>query len=166
VLRRILLLLGETPSSISARKYGLKMARIAKAEISGFSGIDLTYVESAMPGRVGAGGRVRGSARGEPEEAGRDAGHMTAVLEGQVGGGRRVAATDLQQSGFTEADKRQLRHRLNERISPLRRRSSDPHRAGPIRRSVAKWLPHPLTGPCLFDILQSGWQGTECNSIN
>ena len=45
---------------------------------------------------------------------------MTAVLEGQVGGGRRVAATDLPQSGFTEADKRQLLHRLNERISPLR----------------------------------------------
>lgn len=55
MLRRILLLLGETPSSISARQYGLRMARTAKAEISGFSGIDLTYIESAMPGRVGAG---------------------------------------------------------------------------------------------------------------
>lgn len=55
MLRRILLLLGETPFSISARQYGLRMARIAKAEISGFSGIDLTYIESAMPGRVGAG---------------------------------------------------------------------------------------------------------------
>ena len=30
---------------------------------------------------------------------------MTTVLEGQAGGGRRVAATDLPQSGFTEADK-------------------------------------------------------------
>jgi hypothetical protein len=24
----------------------------------------------------------------------------------------------------------------------------------------------PLTDPCQFDILQIGWHGTECNSIN
>jgi len=31
---------------------------------------------------------------------------------------------------------------------------------------VVKWLVYPLTRSCRFDILTSGWQGTECNSIN
>ena len=54
MLRKILLLLGETPSSISARRYALRLARGTKAGVTGFSGIDLPYIESAMPGRVGA----------------------------------------------------------------------------------------------------------------
>ncbi len=34
---------------------------------------------------------------------------MTAVLERHVGGGRRVAVTELSHAGFTQADQRQLR---------------------------------------------------------
>ena len=54
MLGKILLLLGETPSSISARRYALRLARGTKAGVTGFSGIDLPYIELAMPGRVGA----------------------------------------------------------------------------------------------------------------
>ena len=54
MLRRILLLLGETPSSISARQYALRLAQGTKAEVAGLTGIDLPYLETPMPGRVGA----------------------------------------------------------------------------------------------------------------
>jgi hypothetical protein len=54
MLRRILILLGETPSSVSARQYALRLARSTGAELAGLSGIDLPYIETLMPGRVGA----------------------------------------------------------------------------------------------------------------
>jgi nucleotide-binding universal stress UspA family protein len=54
MLRRILLLLGETASSISARQYALRLAQGTKAGIAGLTGIDLPYLEAPMPGRVGA----------------------------------------------------------------------------------------------------------------
>src|SRR5262245_51708427 len=54
MLRRILIPLGETPSSVSARHYALQLARNAKAELVGLAGIDLNYIGALMPGRVGA----------------------------------------------------------------------------------------------------------------
>jgi hypothetical protein len=53
MLRRILILLGETSSSLSARQYALRLARNAEAELAGLAGIDLSY-EALVPGRVGA----------------------------------------------------------------------------------------------------------------
>lgn len=54
MLKRILLLLGETPSSIAARRYALRLARQNAAELVGLSGVDLPYIESVMPGAIGA----------------------------------------------------------------------------------------------------------------
>jgi nucleotide-binding universal stress UspA family protein len=54
MLRRILILLGETPSSVSARQYALRLTRSTSAELAGLSGIDLPYIETLMPGRIGA----------------------------------------------------------------------------------------------------------------
>jgi nucleotide-binding universal stress UspA family protein len=53
MLRRILLLLGETPASDAARQYAFELARQANAEIAGLAGIDLTHIQSPMPGVAG-----------------------------------------------------------------------------------------------------------------
>ena len=45
MLRRILVLLGETPSSLSARQYALRLAQGVQAEVAGFAGIDSLYIE-------------------------------------------------------------------------------------------------------------------------
>jgi nucleotide-binding universal stress UspA family protein len=55
MLRRILLLLGETPSSCSARQYAYQLAKSDKAELAGIAGVDLSFIELPMPGRVGMG---------------------------------------------------------------------------------------------------------------
>jgi nucleotide-binding universal stress UspA family protein len=54
MLRRILILLGETPSSASSRQYALRLSQKTGAELAGLSGIDLPYIEALMPGRIGA----------------------------------------------------------------------------------------------------------------
>ncbi len=76
MFRRILILLGETPSSISARHYALAMARSAEAELAGMTGLDLPYIEAVMPGRVGAsayGARLQGTLRQQAQDIGREA---------------------------------------------------------------------------------------------
>jgi nucleotide-binding universal stress UspA family protein len=51
MLQRILLLLGETASSVSARRYSLRLVQRTKAEVAGLAGIDLPYIQKVMPGR-------------------------------------------------------------------------------------------------------------------
>jgi len=46
MLKRVLVLLGETPSSISARQYAFRLARETGAELTGLSGIDLAFIEA------------------------------------------------------------------------------------------------------------------------
>ncbi len=53
MLKRILVLLGETPSSASARQYAFRLAQRAEAEGAGLAGIDLSYIEAPMPGAIG-----------------------------------------------------------------------------------------------------------------
>jgi len=50
--RRILILLGETPSSLSARRYAFGLAQSVEAQIAGLAGIVLSYIESLVLGRV------------------------------------------------------------------------------------------------------------------
>ena len=54
MLRRILVVLGETRSSLAARQYALRLARGVQAEIAGLAGINSAYIEGRMLGRVGA----------------------------------------------------------------------------------------------------------------
>lgn len=54
MLKRILVLLVETPSSVVARQYAFRLAQETNAELAGLAGVDLTYIEAPMPGRVGA----------------------------------------------------------------------------------------------------------------
>ena len=53
MLKRILVLLGETPSSASARQYAFRLAQSTEAGVAGLAGIDLTYIEAPMPGGIG-----------------------------------------------------------------------------------------------------------------
>jgi nucleotide-binding universal stress UspA family protein len=54
MLKRILILLGETPSSIAARQYAFRLAQATGAEVAGVAGIDLNYIEAPMLGGIGA----------------------------------------------------------------------------------------------------------------
>lgn len=54
MLKRMLVLLGETPSSLAARHYSFLLAQQTGAELTGLSGIDLTAIEAPMPGVIGA----------------------------------------------------------------------------------------------------------------
>jgi nucleotide-binding universal stress UspA family protein len=54
MLKRILLLLGDTPSSLSARKYAFGLVQATHAEIAGLAGVDLAHIETPMPGAIGA----------------------------------------------------------------------------------------------------------------
>jgi nucleotide-binding universal stress UspA family protein len=54
MLKRILVLLDETPSSGAARQYAFRFAQGLQAEIAGLAGIDTAYTQAVMPGRVGA----------------------------------------------------------------------------------------------------------------
>jgi len=54
VIKRILVLLGETPSSTSPRSYGYSLAQRTKASLTGLAGIDLAYIEAPSPGGIGA----------------------------------------------------------------------------------------------------------------
>jgi len=53
MLKRILVLLGETPSSGCAQDYAFRLARESGAEVAGLAGIDLSYIEASMPGSIG-----------------------------------------------------------------------------------------------------------------
>jgi nucleotide-binding universal stress UspA family protein len=53
MLKRILILLGETPSSASARQYAFRLAQRMGAEVAGLAGVDLTAIEAPMPGGIG-----------------------------------------------------------------------------------------------------------------
>lgn len=54
MLKRILVLLGETSSSENARDYAFRLAHDTGAELAGLAGIDLSYIEVPMPGALGA----------------------------------------------------------------------------------------------------------------
>jgi nucleotide-binding universal stress UspA family protein len=51
---RILLLLGDTPSSLVARRHALWLARETNAALTGFAGVDAASLQVAMPGRIGS----------------------------------------------------------------------------------------------------------------
>jgi nucleotide-binding universal stress UspA family protein len=53
-LSRILVLLGVTPSSLTARACALQLAKRTEAVLAGLSGIDLPYIEKPMLGRAGS----------------------------------------------------------------------------------------------------------------
>lgn len=53
MLKRILILLGETRSSVCARHHALRLASRKGAKVVGLAGIDLTYLESPMIGGIG-----------------------------------------------------------------------------------------------------------------
>ncbi|MFN3659271.1 MAG: universal stress protein [Pseudolabrys sp.] len=55
MLKRILVLLGETAASDMARRYAFKLAQEANAELAGLAGVDLAAIEAPMPGALGAG---------------------------------------------------------------------------------------------------------------
>jgi nucleotide-binding universal stress UspA family protein len=54
MLKRILVLLGETPSSVCARRFAFRLAKSTGARLAGLGGIDLVFIKSSMPGGIGA----------------------------------------------------------------------------------------------------------------
>ncbi len=54
MLKRILVLLGETAASVNARDYAFRLARKTGAELAGLAGIDLSFIEAPLPGAIGA----------------------------------------------------------------------------------------------------------------
>lgn len=54
MLKRILVLLGETAASVHAREYAFRLARKTGAELAGLAGIDLSFIEAPLPGAIGA----------------------------------------------------------------------------------------------------------------
>jgi nucleotide-binding universal stress UspA family protein len=69
MLKRILLLLGETKSSACARDYAFSLAEIKKARLVGLGGIDLAGVEAPMLGGIGTAALQAGIERQFQEEA-------------------------------------------------------------------------------------------------
>jgi nucleotide-binding universal stress UspA family protein len=53
MLKRILVLMGESPSSEAAREYAFRLARSTGCELAGLAGIDLTFIESREPVPLG-----------------------------------------------------------------------------------------------------------------
>src|SRR3569832_483036 len=53
MLKRIIVLLGETPASVAARQYAFRLSRIEGAELAGIGGVDTTFIESPMIGGLG-----------------------------------------------------------------------------------------------------------------
>jgi len=53
MLKRILILLGDTPSSVYARDYAFRLAHETGAALTGLAGIDLSFIEAPMPGAIG-----------------------------------------------------------------------------------------------------------------
>lgn len=54
MLKRMLVLLGETPSSVAARAYAFRLAREKDVDLAGLAGIDLAAIEAPRPGALGA----------------------------------------------------------------------------------------------------------------
>jgi hypothetical protein len=50
MLKRILVLMGETPSSASAREYAFRLAQNTQSDVTGLAGTDLTYIEAPILG--------------------------------------------------------------------------------------------------------------------
>jgi nucleotide-binding universal stress UspA family protein len=83
MLKRILVLLGETSSSISARQYAFRLAARTDAGLAGLAGIDLADIEAPLPGGIGASAyknRLEGELRNEAESIQRRL-HETFELE-------------------------------------------------------------------------------------
>jgi nucleotide-binding universal stress UspA family protein len=53
MLKRILLLLDETPSSLSARQYAFRLSQETNAALTGLAGVDLSSIEAPMAGGLG-----------------------------------------------------------------------------------------------------------------
>lgn len=53
MLKRIIVLLGETPASAAARQYAFRLTRAEGAELAGIGGIDIAFIESPMVGGLG-----------------------------------------------------------------------------------------------------------------
>jgi nucleotide-binding universal stress UspA family protein len=53
MLKRILVLLGETRASVVARQCAFRLASAESAELAGIAGVDLAFIESPMAGGVG-----------------------------------------------------------------------------------------------------------------
>jgi nucleotide-binding universal stress UspA family protein len=53
MLKRVLVLLGETPASLSAREFAFHLAQMLNAQLVGLAGIDLAYIEAPMAGGIG-----------------------------------------------------------------------------------------------------------------
>ncbi len=54
MLKRILVLLGETPSSVAARDYAFRLAKDSGAAVTGLAGVDLSAMHAPSFGRTGA----------------------------------------------------------------------------------------------------------------
>lgn len=54
MLMRLLVLLGETPSSVAARAHAFRLASDLDAGLAGLAGVDLAAIEAPMPGALGA----------------------------------------------------------------------------------------------------------------
>ena len=53
MVKRILVLLGETRASIAARQYAFRLAQDENAGLTGLAGVDLSYIEAPMLGGIG-----------------------------------------------------------------------------------------------------------------
>lgn len=53
MLKRILVLLGETRASVVARQYAFRLARAEHTQLVGIAGIDVEYIETPMLGGIG-----------------------------------------------------------------------------------------------------------------
>lgn len=53
MLKRILVLVADTPSSRTARDYAFGLARMTQADVTGLAGIDAAHIRIAMPGGIG-----------------------------------------------------------------------------------------------------------------
>lgn len=76
MLKRILVLLGETVSSMAARDYAFRLAKASGADLSGLAGVDLQALHAPSLGRTGAATFERKL----EEDLRREAGEMQARL--------------------------------------------------------------------------------------
>ncbi len=53
MLKNVLVLLGESPSSAVASAYARRIVKAQDAQITSVSGVDLSFIEAAMPGTIG-----------------------------------------------------------------------------------------------------------------
>ncbi len=53
MLKRTLILLGDTPSSLAARQYAFRLAAQSGTSLSGLAGVDLAAIEVPMLGGIG-----------------------------------------------------------------------------------------------------------------